>query len=173
MFGLFINYLALQDYNPTQRNAHHLCIFIPGIFPPTVWERQWIWQRCRTILRLFKFYHRFSIIHTNLCSQFPILNASSILGRILPATLAPRCGVINLAIFCTLCMGTLMFCLRAVTDTGGLIAFSVIYGFFSGGGMSDDHHTWAFPSHDVYFCRGDSHTCNAWLVFSDCICHKL
>ncbi|KAF9460405.1 MFS general substrate transporter [Collybia nuda] len=67
---------------------------------------------------------------------FPIMNASSILGRIIPATLAPRVGVINLAIICTLCMSILMFSLRAVTNTNGLIAFSAIYGFFSGGGVA-------------------------------------
>ncbi|KAG5635891.1 hypothetical protein H0H81_009752 [Sphagnurus paluster] len=65
-----------------------------------------------------------------------ILNAASLCGRIVPGIFAPRFGVFNLLIFFTLAMAILIFCLGAVNDTGGFVAFAIAFGFFSGGGAS-------------------------------------
>jgi hypothetical protein len=74
---------------------------------------------------------------TDRLHQLPIMNAASILGRIFPPMLVPRFGVVNLGILCLMSMATLIFCLPAVTSGGAMITFSILYGFFSGGGMSE------------------------------------
>ncbi|RDB17187.1 Riboflavin transporter MCH5 [Hypsizygus marmoreus] len=65
-----------------------------------------------------------------------ILSAASIVGRLLPTFLAPRCGVFNMGILFTLCMGILIFAMVAVKDSASLVVFAVFYGFFSGGAIS-------------------------------------
>jgi hypothetical protein len=66
--------------------------------------------------------------------QLAIMNGASIVGRIIPAAFVPICGNINLNIFCTICMATLIYSLVAVKTVGGVVAFAIIYGFFQGGG---------------------------------------
>lgn len=62
------------------------------------------------------------------------MNAASIFGRTVPAFLAPRYGVYNMAIPFTACMGILMYSILGIVNAGGLVVFAIIYGFFSGGG---------------------------------------
>ncbi|KAF8065016.1 major facilitator superfamily domain-containing protein [Lyophyllum atratum] len=61
-----------------------------------------------------------------------ILNASSILGRILPGMLVYRVGIFNMMIPCISTAAVLIFCTLAVKDAAGTIVFTVLYGFFSG-----------------------------------------
>ncbi|RAK90099.1 MFS general substrate transporter [Aspergillus costaricaensis CBS 115574] len=61
-----------------------------------------------------------------------ILNAASVPGRIVPGLLAPRLGPLNILLGSAIISGVLSLCWIAITDTGGLIAFAVLYGLFSG-----------------------------------------
>jgi len=62
----------------------------------------------------------------------PILSAGSVLGRIFPNALADRIGPLNTLIPCTFACGVLAFAWVAVDETGCLLAFAILYGFFSG-----------------------------------------
>lgn len=62
----------------------------------------------------------------------PILNAGSIVGRIVPNYLADRMGPINVLIPFTFACGILAFGWLGVHSVAGLIVFSVLYGFCSG-----------------------------------------
>lgn len=67
----------------------------------------------------------------------PILNAVSILGRILPGFVADKVGRYNTMIVITFISA--LFCLAVwipVKDTTGIIVFTVIFGFSSGGFIS-------------------------------------
>ncbi|KAI9456064.1 MFS general substrate transporter [Lactarius psammicola] len=66
----------------------------------------------------------------------PILNAASVLGRLAPTALADRVGTLNTIIPCTLICGVLVLAWTAVRSTGTLIAFALLYGFFSGSFVS-------------------------------------
>ncbi|KAL0958737.1 hypothetical protein HGRIS_014065 [Hohenbuehelia grisea] len=62
-----------------------------------------------------------------------IMNAASILGRILPNFLADKYGMFNVMIPLTIISGALIFGMFGAGTTGGLVAFALFYGFFSGG----------------------------------------
>jgi len=66
----------------------------------------------------------------------PVLNAGSVFGRILPNALADRIGPFNTLIPCTFACGVLAFAWTGVHETGGLLAFAILYGFFSGSFVS-------------------------------------
>lgn len=61
-----------------------------------------------------------------------IINAGSAFGRIIPNFFAHKIGSINTAILVVCTCGILNFCWIAVRSQGSLIAFCVLYGFFSG-----------------------------------------
>ncbi|KPI42669.1 putative transporter MCH4 [Cyphellophora attinorum] len=63
----------------------------------------------------------------------PILNAGSIVGRILPPFVADKVGKVN--VFLVSCAATTILILAfwvPVSGTGGIVAFSVLFGFTSG-----------------------------------------
>ncbi|USW47345.1 Putative major facilitator superfamily, MFS transporter superfamily [Septoria linicola] len=62
----------------------------------------------------------------------PILNAGSVFGRTLPNVLADRIGPANVIVPGSLCVGIVLLCLMAVTNTGGMIVVTLLFGFFSG-----------------------------------------
>ncbi|KAI0049115.1 putative MFS monocarboxylate transporter [Auriscalpium vulgare] len=66
----------------------------------------------------------------------PILNAASILGRILPNIFADRVGSMNTLIPCALICSILAYAWIGIDSTGGLLAFAILYGFFSGSFVS-------------------------------------
>src|SRR6266702_5474022 len=66
----------------------------------------------------------------------PILNAASVFGRLAPAALADRVGTLNTMIPCALICGALVLAWTAMHSTGALLAFAVLYGFFSGSFVS-------------------------------------
>jgi MFS family permease len=66
----------------------------------------------------------------------PILNAASVPGRIIPGFLAGTVGPINMLLPAATTTGILALCWIAIHNTPGLIVFSVLYGFFSGGFVS-------------------------------------
>jgi MFS family permease len=65
-----------------------------------------------------------------------LLNAGSILGRIIPNALADRYGSLNLIIACTVGSAVLAFGWLGVRDLGGSVAYVLLYGAFSGGVVS-------------------------------------
>jgi predicted MFS family arabinose efflux permease len=66
----------------------------------------------------------------------PILNASSVLGRVFPNALADRIGTLNTLIPCTLACSIGALSWMAVDDAGDLLVFAILYGFFSGAFVS-------------------------------------
>lgn len=66
----------------------------------------------------------------------PILNAGSIFGRLVPNAMADRFGALNILIPCTLVCALLAFTWTTVDEIGGIVAFAILYGFFSGSFVS-------------------------------------
>ncbi|KAI1131959.1 MFS general substrate transporter [Nemania abortiva] len=62
-----------------------------------------------------------------------ILNGSSIFGRLMPSALSKYVGVINAFIATVFLSSVSIFYWTSVSNIAGSIAFSVLYGFFSGG----------------------------------------
>ncbi|KAF9043306.1 major facilitator superfamily domain-containing protein [Panaeolus papilionaceus] len=65
-----------------------------------------------------------------------ILNAASLVGRIIPALLAPRLGVFNLGVFCTTATGFVILCMLAIRDMVGTALFAIFFGFTSGAAIA-------------------------------------
>lgn len=65
--------------------------------------------------------------------QISMLNAGSILGRVIPNALADRYGHLNVITPVALICGSLIFVFFGLEDVGGVLVFSLLYGFFSGG----------------------------------------
>ncbi|KAK8046375.1 MFS general substrate transporter [Apiospora saccharicola] len=63
---------------------------------------------------------------------FPILNAGSTLGRIIPNYGADKTGPLNMFIPTLLGLAILSFSWISITSSASLIVFTAIYGFFSG-----------------------------------------
>lgn len=61
-----------------------------------------------------------------------ILNAASVPGRIIPGLLARHLGHLSILLGSAIISGLLSLCWIAISDSGGLIVFAVLYGFFSG-----------------------------------------
>ncbi len=64
-----------------------------------------------------------------------IINASSLLGRLIPGYYADKIGSINVQASVTFAGAVLTFCLLAIRATVGLVVFSVLYGFMAGAFM--------------------------------------
>ena len=61
-----------------------------------------------------------------------IINTGSIFGRLIPNFLADKTGPLNMHILFAFTAALLIFCWIAIRNTPGIVAFSVLYGFFSG-----------------------------------------
>ncbi|KAJ5305966.1 hypothetical protein PENANT_c015G03472 [Penicillium antarcticum] len=61
-----------------------------------------------------------------------ILNAGSLFGRLSGGALANRIGRFNTLTGASIVCAILIFCWLRVTSQGGMVAFSVLFGFFSG-----------------------------------------
>lgn len=61
-----------------------------------------------------------------------IMNASSIFGRIVPNFFADKFGPLNVTFLFSFICAILGFSWIAVSNTGGLLVFALLYGFFSG-----------------------------------------
>ncbi|KAG8745514.1 hypothetical protein FRC10_007861 [Ceratobasidium sp. 414] len=82
----------------------------------------------------------FSVVHgldsTLAFYSLAILNAASVFGRTIPNFVADKIGPFNLLIPCSAITGALIFAMFGVKSSGALIAFSIMYGFFSGAYIS-------------------------------------
>lgn len=61
-----------------------------------------------------------------------LLNAGSVLGRILPMWLSDKFGILNMTILCTLASAVLAFGWMGIVNLAGIIVFTVLYGITSG-----------------------------------------
>lgn len=61
-----------------------------------------------------------------------ILNAGSMFGRLIGGALANRIGRFNTLTGASVICGVLIFCWLRIRSLGGMIAFSLLFGFFSG-----------------------------------------
>lgn len=61
-----------------------------------------------------------------------ILNAASIIGRIIPGILADHFGNFTLLFISGACTGVLLLCWMAIKSNAAIIVFAALYGFFSG-----------------------------------------
>lgn len=61
-----------------------------------------------------------------------ILNAASFFGRVIPGIIADKVGRLNILFFMAMSTGILAFCWQKAQSNGPIIAFAVLYGFFSG-----------------------------------------
>ncbi|XWW95634.1 hypothetical protein V2A60_003600 [Cordyceps javanica] len=90
-------------------------------------------------LGLYVFYYYISLYATEVAGMdqnladylLPILNAGSFLGRLIPNWMAGRYGLMNVQIIFGLISGALAFALLGIKTPGGVVAFTVIYGFVS------------------------------------------
>ena len=62
-----------------------------------------------------------------------MLNVGSVFGRIVPNALADRMGSLNVLVVCAAASAALLFAWLGIHDLGGLVAFALLYGVFSGG----------------------------------------
>jgi len=65
-----------------------------------------------------------------------LLNVGSVPGRIVPNAVADRAGSLNVLLACAAASAALLLGWLAIGDLGGLVAFAVLYGLFSGGIVS-------------------------------------
>jgi predicted MFS family arabinose efflux permease len=65
-----------------------------------------------------------------------LMNAGSMFGRIIPGLAADKIGTLNTLIICGPISVTLVFSWIAIHDTVGILIFSILYGFASGGVVS-------------------------------------
>ncbi|OAA74049.1 Major facilitator superfamily domain, general substrate transporter [Cordyceps fumosorosea ARSEF 2679] len=90
-------------------------------------------------LGLYVFYYYISLYATEVAGTDPhlagyllaILNAGSFFGRLLPSWLAGRWGLMNVQIVFGLISGALALALLGIRTTGGVVAFTAVYGFVS------------------------------------------
>ncbi|KAH8699314.1 putative monocarboxylate permease mch4 [Talaromyces proteolyticus] len=90
-------------------------------------------------LGLYVFYYYISLYATEVAGTdqslanylLPILNAGSFLGRLIPNWIAGRYGLMNVQIIFGVISGALAFALLGIKTTGGVVAFTVVYGFVS------------------------------------------
>lgn len=61
-----------------------------------------------------------------------LINAGSWLGRVLPNFAADYVGTLNMQTSFAFCAAILSLVLLAIRETPGIIAFCVLYGFFTG-----------------------------------------
>lgn len=88
------------------------------------------------------FYGQYYAIQTHVTNEnlafylLSILNSASVFGRIIPNFMADYVGPMNMIVPCVLISGVLILCLVAIKSVGPIVAFNLLYGFFSGAFVS-------------------------------------
>ncbi|KXN85598.1 Riboflavin transporter MCH5 [Leucoagaricus sp. SymC.cos] len=65
-----------------------------------------------------------------------VLNAASLVGRLLPGNFAPRFGPLNMSIIFMIANGIVTACMPIVRGTGGVLVYAIVYGLVSGGSIA-------------------------------------
>lgn len=94
-----------------------------GVFIPFFYVQQYSREMANTSANL-AFY------------TLTVMNAGSIFGRVIPGLVADQIGTMNTLIICGPMTLTLAFSWLAIHDTVGILIFSGLYGFASGGFLS-------------------------------------
>ncbi|KDN65176.1 putative major facilitator superfamily transporter [Colletotrichum sublineola] len=95
------------------------CLVFLGMYTPFVYIQGFALQRGAVSSQVDKYL-------------LAIMNAGSIMGRIIPNLFAQRLGGMNLLIAAVFIMSVAALCLMAVQHTAGLVVTLVFYGFSSG-----------------------------------------
>ncbi len=61
-----------------------------------------------------------------------LLNAGSVVGRLLPMYLSDKWGVLNVTIFCTFASAVLAFGWMGIQNLAGIVVFTLLYGITAG-----------------------------------------
>lgn len=61
-----------------------------------------------------------------------LMNAGSVVGRLLPTYMSDKIGIVNMSIICTFASAVLAFSWMGIHNLAGVIVFTLIYGVFSG-----------------------------------------
>ncbi|KAI0908377.1 monocarboxylate permease-like protein [Ustulina deusta] len=98
-----------------------------------------------------------------------ILNGSGVFGRVIPGILSDRVGRLNMFAVASLASSILLFIWTQCTNRGAIIAFTVLYGFFSGGIISGFSTSLATSASDAsntgtYIGQGSAITALASLI---------
>ena len=83
-----------------------------------------------------------------------VINAGSLLGRVLPNFAADYIGTLNMQVLFVSVAAVLSLALLAIHTTGGILAFCVLYGFFTGTFMSLPGPTVTSMSPNLAFLGG-------------------
>ncbi|PCH39042.1 MFS general substrate transporter [Wolfiporia cocos MD-104 SS10] len=89
-----------------------------GLFFPYFYLQ--LWSNLHGLDSTFAFY------------SIAILNAGSVVGRLVPNALADRFGVFNVICPSNVIAGAVLFAFFGATSVGAVVVFALIYGFFSG-----------------------------------------
>ncbi len=86
---------------------------------------------------IFYYIELYALLESNVASALAssilvIVNAASILGRLIPPFYADKIGTINVQTTVAFICAVLTFCLVAIKNPPGLVVYSVLYGFFAG-----------------------------------------
>ncbi|KAL2127318.1 hypothetical protein VTI74DRAFT_10931 [Chaetomium olivicolor] len=111
------------------RDAPYLCFIAGGLFS------------FLTLYVTFFYVTLFATSHNVASESFApylvtLLNAGSILGRIIPNALADRYGSLNMMLACTFSSAVLVFGWLGIRNLGGAVVYVLLYGAFSGGVVS-------------------------------------
>ncbi|EJF60332.1 hypothetical protein DICSQDRAFT_171292 [Dichomitus squalens LYAD-421 SS1] len=137
-WGLFFPFFYLQLYGSLHGVSHSFTIYIiPILNGASLFGR--------TIPNfLADYYGRFNVFYLQLYGSLhgvshsftiyiiPILNGASLFGRTIPNFLADYYGRFNVIIPMTTIAGLLMFAMFGAKTEHGIVAFAILYGFFSG-----------------------------------------
>ncbi|EMD32180.1 hypothetical protein CERSUDRAFT_58834 [Gelatoporia subvermispora B] len=118
---------------PTRKRSLSEIIFDPPYFLTVLGS-------CLTVFGLYypNFYLQLFVTERGLSPtlafySLAILNASAIFGRCLLNYAADHFGYFNVMCPVSVVSTGLLFCLLRATSVGGVVAFAIVYGFFSGG----------------------------------------
>ncbi|KAF9069387.1 major facilitator superfamily domain-containing protein [Rhodocollybia butyracea] len=128
---LIIGNLLMSDNQPDLTNRpkpdmKHLMTDVP----------YWLSILACILINMDFYIQLFGIVHgvdENTAFYFlAILSAASLPGRLLPNIVADRFGPLNTLLPCVGISGAMIFALYGTLNVGSLMAFAIIYGFFSG-----------------------------------------
>lgn len=129
---------------PSYEHERCRCVNCSKTFPPSIHSFKSIFSSHYQLTR---------------CSDLPITNAASILGRLLPPLLSDTLGPLNVQIPCALISSLLLFVWLAVHSLGPLITLCLLYGFFSGGMLALPPASVASLTSDMRFFGGRMGVC--------------
>lgn len=107
--------------------SHHISLLSAALC-----SRHWNQPRIGILLREpITLYHDLTLIML----QVGLLNAGSVLGRLLPNIFADKIGPYNMLLPCLFMSSALAFAMMGIKNFTGVAVFAILYGFWSGSCM--------------------------------------